>query len=117
MILPDTRDGSVYASLDHGHFGTKVHRSSDEGETWEEIACPEYPEPPEGSEPEIDAMGREIPWKLVRVWSLEAGSSAQPGRLWCGTIPRGLLVSNDRGDSWECNSSHLPPVHCVRFVK
>src|SRR3954452_24219436 len=38
MVLPDGRDGSVYAALDHGHFGVKLHRSRDGGETWQEIA-------------------------------------------------------------------------------
>jgi hypothetical protein len=35
MVLPDPRDGSVYAALEHGHFGTKLHRSPDGGATWE----------------------------------------------------------------------------------
>ena len=33
----DPRDGCVYAMLDHGHFGVKVHRSDDAGLTWTEI--------------------------------------------------------------------------------
>jgi hypothetical protein len=32
---------------------------------------------------------------------LEPGAAAQPGRLWCGTLPGGLFVSDDRGASWR----------------
>ncbi|HEU4952530.1 MAG TPA: hypothetical protein VFT46_11300 [Holophagaceae bacterium] len=99
LAMADPRDGAWYAALDHGHFGVKLHRSGDQGATWEEIAVPVYPEPPEGHE-EKDWMGRAIPWKLIRVWALEPGGADQPGRLWCGTLPGGLFWSEDRGASW-----------------
>jgi hypothetical protein len=34
-----------------------------------------------------------------------------------GTTTGSLFVSPDQGDSWHCVSTHLPPVHSVRFVK
>ena len=34
MVLPDRRDGALYAVLGHGHFGTKLHRSTDGGASW-----------------------------------------------------------------------------------
>ena len=37
--VADPRDGAVYASLDHGHFGVHLHRSDDGGESWNEIAA------------------------------------------------------------------------------
>src|SRR6186713_2483749 len=40
MLLPDARDGTLYAAVDHGHFGTKFHASCDGGATWEERTCP-----------------------------------------------------------------------------
>jgi hypothetical protein len=43
MVLRDPRDGYRYLALDHGHFGTKLHRSSGDGTTWEEIAVPVFP--------------------------------------------------------------------------
>jgi hypothetical protein len=46
--MVDPRDGAIYASLDHGHFGVHLHRSDDGGATWPEIATPEYPPKPEG---------------------------------------------------------------------
>ncbi len=94
MLLHDARDGALYAALEHGHFGAKLHRSDDGGATWPEIATPAYPPKPEGD-------GDRNTWKLARVWSLEAGGADQPGRVWCGTVPGGLFVSNDRGATWE----------------
>lgn len=100
LALADPRDGAWYAALDHGHFGVKLQRSEDQGKTWEEIAVPAYPEPPEGHE-EKDWMGRAIPWKLIRIWALEPGGADQKGWLWCGTLPGGLFCSKDRGATWE----------------
>ncbi len=100
IVLPDGRDGSVYAALHHGHFGCKLQRSRDDGATWQELAVPVYPPQPEG-EVDKDMWGRPIPWKLDRVWALEAGHADQPGRLWCGTLPGGLFRSDDGGVSWE----------------
>ena len=101
MVLPDSRDGSLYAALDHGHFGVKLHHSADGGTTWEEIAAPALPPRPEGEAPQRDEMGRVIPDSVQLIWSLETGGPSQPGVLWCGTIPGGLFRSTDRGRSWE----------------
>lgn len=96
----DPRSGLMYAVLDHGHFGVKLHRSADEGRTWSEIAVPVYPEPPEGHV-EKDFFGREIPWSLKAIWALTPGGPGQEGVLWCGTMPGAVFKSHDNGDSWE----------------
>ncbi|MFM1813353.1 MAG: hypothetical protein RLZ98_48 [Pseudomonadota bacterium] len=98
ICLADKRDGRVYAALDHGHFGVKLHRSTAGG--WEEVATPTYPEAPEGYE-ERDMWGRVMPWSTVRIWALEAGGRDEAGVLWCGTIPGGLFRSDDGGASWN----------------
>ncbi len=36
-MLADPRDGALYAALDLGHFGVKLHRSEDGGAAWEEL--------------------------------------------------------------------------------
>lgn len=99
LALSDKRDGTLYAALDHGHFGVKMHRRAPGG-TWQEIATPAYPPKPEGHE-ENDMWGRPLPWTTVRVWALQAGGASEPGTLWCGTIPGGLFKTKDRGDTWE----------------
>ena len=100
MTLPDHRDGSWYASLYHGHFGSKLHRTVDKGETWQEVAVPAYPKQPEG-QVQKDMWGRVIEWKLDRIWALEAGGVDESGVLWCGTLPGGLFRSSDHGTSWN----------------
>ena len=99
MVLADKRDDRLYAGLDHGHFGVKMHRSAADG-AWEECAAPAYPEKPEGAT-DTDTWGKPIPWTTVKIWALEAGGSQEPGVLWCGTIPGGLFRSADGGTSWE----------------
>jgi photosystem II stability/assembly factor-like uncharacterized protein len=101
MVLRDPRDGTLWAALRLGHFGCKMHRSTDGGATWEERPAPAYPTPPAGEEVQRDQFGRSWTWKLDMVWALEAGHASQPGVLWCGTIPGGLFRSGDNGDSWE----------------
>ena len=89
MLLPPQRDGFMLAALNLGHFGVKVHASSDAGATWNEVATPAYPPQPEGAEG--------VPWKLVQIWSL----AARDATIWAGTLPGGLFRSSDRGQSWQ----------------
>lgn len=109
LVAVDARDGAWYATLDHGHFGAKLHRSEDAGATWTELAVPAYPEHPEGTH-DLDAFGRPVPWKLNRIWALTPGLPSQPGRLWAGTLPGGLFRSDDRGESWTLMEAlwHMP---------
>lgn len=94
MVLSDARDGSLYAALNLGHFGAKLHRRDAGSETWTEVAVPVYPVKPEGSSDTVE-------WKLKQIWSLETGGADEPGVLWAGTLPGGLFKSSDRGESWQ----------------
>lgn len=94
-VLPDARDGALYAALNLGHFGVKLHRSEDGGESFQEVAAPAYPKAEEGAKDEAPAV------KLV--WCVEASGDDRPGSLWAGTIPGGLFRSDDRGESWRLN--------------
>ncbi|MDM5176010.1 exo-alpha-sialidase [Massilia sp. DJPM01] len=94
ITLADPRDGTLYAALNLGHFGVKLHRKDAGSEAWTEIAAPAYPPKPEESTDKIE-------WKNKLIWSLEAGGADQPGVLWAGTLPGGLFRSSDRGASWE----------------
>jgi hypothetical protein len=100
MALPDARDGSLYAALHLGHFGAKLHRSTDSGATWQELGVPTYPEKPPDDD-QKDMWGKPLEWKLDRIWSLEAGGPNEPEVLWCGTLPGGLFRSTDRGATWQ----------------
>jgi photosystem II stability/assembly factor-like uncharacterized protein len=98
LSLCDARDGSWYVALDLGHFGAKLQRSTDRGESWTEAAVPAYPE----GETVAVADGKPPrPATLALIWALEAGGPGEPGRLWAGTIPGGLFRSDDHGASWS----------------
>lgn len=94
MALADRRDGALYAALNLGHFGVKLHRRRAGLETWTELPAPAYPPKPEASEDKVD-------WNNRLIWALEAGLDAEPGLLWAGTLPGGLFVSRDHGDAWQ----------------
>ena len=99
LTMTDRRDGAWYAVLDHGHFGVKLHRSTDRGESWSELAIPTYPPKPEGFV-DRDMWGKEREWATKNIWALEPALDAD-GALWCGTLPGGLFRSEDRGASWR----------------
>ncbi|MDB5932866.1 MAG: sialidase [Massilia sp.] len=94
FTLADARDGTLYAALNLGHFGVKLHRKDAGSTAWTEIAAPAYPPKPEDSADPVE-------WKNRLVWSMAAGGLDQPGVLWAGTLPGGLFRSGDRGDSWQ----------------
>ena len=102
IAFHDPRDATTYAGLSLGHFGCKLHRRATGG-TWEEVAAPAYPPKPDDAPVVRDPMrGEEVPWKIQQIWAI-APDHAQPGALWCGTIPGGLFHSADRGDTWQLN--------------
>ena len=102
MVLDDPRDGAVYAALNLGHFGTKLHCSNDGGKTWQERAVPSYADLAADPPAPDAAEGTPAPQAptLKQIWSLEAGGPNQPGRLWAGTLPGGLFRSDDGGREW-----------------
>lgn len=89
----DPRDGTLWASLDHGHWGQKLHRSKDRGETWEEVEAPAYPE---------GTMVRDgVKASTNYIWLLAAAPADRPGVLYAGTEPGGLFRSDDGGTTWK----------------
>ncbi len=95
MVLSDPRDGALYAALDLGHFGPKLHRSDDGARTWTEVSVPEYP----AAKDDDDKKALKV------IWSLEPAGADRDNALWAGTIPGGLFRSEDRGESWVLNDA------------
>ena len=91
----DPRSDMLWACLDHGHWGCKLHRSRDLGESWEEVEAPKYPVgdmiPPDFRTPAATSY----------IWLLQPGGLDEPNRLYVGTEPGGLFVSDDGGDSFH----------------
>lgn len=94
FTLPDPRDGSLYAALNLGHFGVKLHRRDPGSEVWTELPAPSFPAKPEDSTDKVE-------WKNKLIWTMASGGADQPGVLYAGTLPGGLFCSRDRGASWE----------------
>lgn len=93
IAYADPRNGTWWACLDHGHWGVKMHRSHDRGRSWEEVTAPAYPEGEEVKDG-VTAATRYI-------WAMSHGGTKFPSRLWAGTDPGGLFVSEDEGNSFQ----------------
>ncbi len=103
LTMHDPRSNELFATLNHGHFGVKLHRSRDGGASWGEVAAPKYPEKPADYKPKTPAEGRPVDWSLKLIWALAPGGTDEPGVIWCGTLPGGLFRSEDGGESWDLN--------------
>ncbi len=90
--MTDPRSGTLWAGLDHGHWGVKLQRSRNGGETWEEIEAPKYPEG--------EFIKADVPATLKYIWTIAPGGLDEPQRMYIGTIPGGLFRSDDGGASW-----------------
>jgi photosystem II stability/assembly factor-like uncharacterized protein len=89
----DPRHATLWACLDHGHWGRKLHRSHDYGATWEEIEAPKYPAAAE--------IAEGIPATVRYLWLVAPGGVDQPERLYIGTEPGGLFQSDDGGQTFQ----------------
>lgn len=108
-VARDPYTGTLWAALGHGHWGAKLSRSDDGGATWVDASQVKYPEgarylshadpspDDDGSEPERFAIR---PATLLKLWVLNFGPG---GRIYAGTIPGGLFVSEDGGETFELN--------------
>jgi hypothetical protein len=114
----DPRTGVFWAALEHGHWGPRLARSAD-GAEWEDAPQVRYPEGARYIDGYETADGEALPlWpgsaegaqrprfaeaRLLRIWTLQFGPAERPGRLYAGTIPGGLFVSDDGGETFELN--------------
>jgi hypothetical protein len=86
FVKKNPHDESLWAGVNHGHWGPKLHKSTDGGKTFQEIGVPKFPEPD----------------KLKDFWGMEWDSK---GRYYLSTAPAGLFYSDDDGKSWKLSES------------
>jgi len=99
----DSRTGTLWAAIDHGHWGCKLQRSQDLGVTWTEVTAPTFPEsatmftgfPNEGEK------RTSKPAVVSYIWLIQPGGADQPNRLYIGTEPGGLFQSDDNGETFH----------------
>ena len=60
-----------------------------------------------------DGLPQQNAYDIVFRHALDVDGSGN--RLVMGSTTGSLWISEDQGDTWALISSHLPPVHCVRF--
>ncbi len=105
FVSCDPNTGKLWAALGHGHWGAKLSSSSDGGETWEDAPQIRYPEgarhylpptPTDSGPGEGEPTLKEA--TLLKLWCLAFGSD---GKIYAGTIPGGLFISSDGGQSFE----------------
>lgn len=77
----------LYAALRLGHFGVKLHRSEDRGESWTELPAPAFP------------AGLDEAPAVDMIWTMVAAPLT--GRLYAGTLPAALFQSDDGGETWQ----------------
>ncbi len=95
MMLHDKRDGALYAAIDGGHFGQKLHKSEDGGKSWAEVTTPAYPKAKGAKGKKAEAPA------LNLIWSMEAAGKDMPGVIYAGTQPGGLFRSKDGAKTWK----------------
>lgn len=119
MVYFDAHNGEWWVALDHGHWGMKLHRSSDRGKNWEELEAPKYPE---GT-----MIKEEVPASLRYIWAFSAAGKDFPGKIYIGTEPGGLFESNGEGfdfntalwnhpsrqDHWTGGGRDYPGIHSI----
>jgi photosystem II stability/assembly factor-like uncharacterized protein len=107
FVARDPNSGTLWAALGHGHWGAKLSRSTDNGRSWSDAPQIKYPKgarylgtslPTEDS-PEL---GKPVlrDATVLKLWCLAFGA---PGDIYVGTIPGGLFVSRDGGETFELN--------------
>lgn len=107
FVARDPFTKTWWAALGHGHWGAKLSRSTDDGATWHDAPQIKYPEnarylaPPDPTEEGVgpgEASLRDA--TLLKLWCFAFGPS---GAMYVGTIPGGLFVSSDGGESFALN--------------
>ena len=104
-VARDPGTDTLWALLGHGHWGAKLSRSRDGGKSWEDAGQVKYPEGARyiGHEfsdtGDLKQLDRFKDATLGKLWCIAFG----PGKIYVGTIPGGLFVSEDGGDSFELN--------------
>jgi len=111
IVARDPNGGTLWALLGHGHWGAKLSRSDDDGQTWRDneaqIKFPAGARYYSQDMVEDASADFGVSWKVAikdatvqKLWSIGFG---RPGEVHVGTIPGGLFTSRDGGASFALN--------------
>ena len=93
MVYVDERTNTWWICLAHRHWGQKLHRSTNSGKSWEQVAIPRFP-----VDAEINPNKKAT---LKKIWVMQHAGVSNPNGLWMGTEPGGLFYSQNNGDSFD----------------
>ena len=82
IVLPSADNQTIFCALNLGHFGAKLHRSTDGGATWTELEPPKYPKVETD-----DAAEKQKAPAVAQLWALAWAGPDKPNALWAGTTP------------------------------
>lgn len=80
-------NGTWWVAINHKHWGPKLYSSSNQGENFTEVSAPKF-----------DASS---PYSLKSIWSIESQHIGPIKRLYIGTEPAALFLSEDGGESFK----------------
>jgi hypothetical protein len=108
FLAADPESGALWAALGFGHWGAKLSRSTDGGQSWADASQIKYPPgarylaPPDPDDEEEGGPTRFTlrAATLLKLWVIAFGPG---GRIYVGTIPGGLFTSENGGESFELN--------------
>ena len=100
----DPRNGRIHVVASHQQWGPHLHRSDDDGGTWQEEAAPEFHDETYtyadwNFETDSWADAKTFPASLERVWTIEPGPASGPDLLFAGVDLAALFITRDGGDS------------------
>ncbi len=93
MVYVDERTQTWWVGISHRHWGQKLHRSTDDGKSWQLVAAPRYPS--------VSLLKNGKQATLKQIWCMAQAGADKPKELWLGTEPGGLFHSKDNGDTWH----------------
>ena len=93
VIYVNELTNTWWAGISHHHWGQKLHFSTNEGQTWQTVAPPAYPLNAQIASGKLAT--------LKKIWIIQHGGKAYPNRLWIGTEPGGLFISEDNGQNFQ----------------
>ena len=96
-IYVDELNNTWWAGISHHHWGQKLHFSTNQGKSWQSVTPPKYPTD--------TLLSNNQPATLKKIWIIQHGGADYPNRLWLGTEPGGLFLSEDYGKSFQLVAS------------
>ena len=83
----DERNGAWCVAVNHKHWGPKLYRSLDEGETFKELAAPQFNN---GNQQSVRS-----------IWTISHGQYDDPQKFYIGVEPATIFITKDGGENFS----------------